>query len=347
LGLVVGLAGTGDGGKYASTMRALMALHKRYEQPILDINELKANANIALVTVEVTIPEFGAREGQTLDVIVSSPGTAKSLAGGQLLTTPLQDATLTVPDILALASGRIELPDPKSPTRGLIRGGAVLEQDFFYNFIEDERITLVLDDVSAGFPMAQMIARAINHEVAPPADPRGDPRGGQVVVRSDMAVALGPKNVRVRIPPYELAQPANFISRVLQTPLFLMPEQPARVVVNRATKSVSITGNVTVSPTVLQIAGLGSVTIGAGGNLGGAAAPPEGAGLKPAKPGEAPPAAAPAPVGGGEGEARPGAQFQELMDTFARVKLTPQQIVEAIEQLHRTGTLHAQLIYTE
>ncbi|MBU0640602.1 MAG: flagellar basal body P-ring protein FlgI [Planctomycetes bacterium] len=325
-GLVVGLNGTGDGGKSANAMRALMALHRRYEQPVLDVAELRANDTVALVAVEVTIPEHGAREGQTLDVVVSALGNAKSLAGGQLLTTPLQDATLTVLDILAFAGGGVALPDSENQRRGIIRRGATLEQDFYYSFIDGEYITLVLPDEQAGFPLARMVARAINHELSSPAEGGAGERGemGLLVVESAPAEALGPKNVRVRIPRFELARPANFISRVLQTPLFMLPEQPARVVINRTTKNISFTGTVTISPTVLQIPGLGTVSVGgAGGQSGGAGV----VGLDTAQAG--------------------GVEFQELLATLSKIKLTQQQMVEAVEHLHQTGTLHAQLVYTE
>ncbi|MFO0839418.1 MAG: flagellar basal body P-ring protein FlgI [Phycisphaerae bacterium] len=319
-GLVVGLSGTGDGGKYANTTRALMALHRKYEQPVVEANELRANNNVALVTVEVVIPEFGAREGQALDVIVAAVGPAKSLKGGQLLTTPLQESTLTIPDVLALAGGRIELPDVSAATRGFIRGGATLEQDFFYTFVEDGFVTFVLDESHAGYPFAQMVARAINHEIAGPASARGSGDGrGFVPAPGEGAVAIGPKQVRVRIPEAELAQPAGFITRALQTPLFIMPQQPARVVINRASKQVSCTGAVTLSPTVLQIPGLGTLTVGTPTT----SAPSES---------EAPPA---------------GVEFQALLDAMAKIKLTPDRIIETVEHLHRTGTLHAQLVYTE
>lgn len=330
-GLVVGLDGRGDGSKYAPTMRALMALHSRFQQPILTVEELKGNGNIALVTVEASIPEFGARQGQTVDVVVSAIGPATSLRGGQLLTTPLQESTLSLPDIFALAGGTVEVPEALVPTRGVIRGGATLEQDFFYSFIEDGAITLVLDDRQAGFPLAQMVARAINHEEANLTGAPGGERPGAVVVAGaeELAVALDPKNVRVRIPTHEQNNPAGFISRVLQTRLFVMPEQPARVVINRTTREISFTGTVTVSPTILNIPGLGTVSVGAAS--GGADRTAGGA------PG----------VVGLDTDASGGVEFQQLLATFGKINLTPQQMVDAVEHLHRTGTLRAQLIYTE
>lgn len=324
-GLVVGLDGTGDGGKNEHTMRALMSIHRKFHQPVLSPEELKAVDNVALVSVEATIPEFGAREGQTLDVVVSA-FSAESLKGGQLLTTPLQFALFDEADpatqhILAFAGGRVDIPDVENPRRGVIRAGCTLEADFFYNFILDGRVTLVLDEEHAGFQWAQLVARAINHELRSlAADDAARPSpAGRVVVAGDPAEAIGPKNVRVRIPPYELARPAAFVSRVLQTHVFMTPKQPARVCINRTTGHVSFTGTVTISPTVLQLPGLGTLAVS--GGTGSVSV-----------------------MGDQDDDA---VEFQELLTTLSKLQLAPEQMVAAIEHLHRTGTLHAQLVYTE
>ena len=330
-GLVVGLNGTGDGEKYASTMRSLAALHRRYHAPVMSDSDLKGNNSVAIVTVEATIPEYGAREGQTLDIVISVLGKAKSLEGGQLLTTPLQYAMFAANDpgsqqIFALAGGRIELPDQEVPTRGIIHHGATLEADFFYSFVDGQYITLVLDDAHAGWTWAQMMARAINHaESELTLDQPTGSGSSRRVVYTETAAALGPKNVRVRIPRAELPRPANFISRILQTELFMLPEQQARVTINRNTQNVSFTGTVTISPTVLQIPGFGTVSIG---GEGGAQAGATGVvGLDPQQVG--------------------GVEFQELLETLSTLRVTPDQMIAAIEHLHKTGTLHAQLRYEE
>ena len=194
-GLVVGLPGTGDGEKYLPTMRTLAAVHARYHAPILADADVKRNRSVALVSVEAGIPEHGAREGQAIDVVVSAIGVAKSLRGGQLLTTPLQYALFDPNDpstqaILALAGGAVGVPDDKNPARGVVRDGAVLEADFIYTFITDGRITLVLDEGHAEWSWAHMVARAINHEVSNPMlnlAARDEPR----TASADLAVATG------------------------------------------------------------------------------------------------------------------------------------------------------------
>ena len=325
-GLVVGLDGSGDGGKNTRAKRALMALHGNFHQPVLDIDELGGLNNVTIVAVEADVPDFGAREGERVDVVVSAVGEVKSLGGGRLLTTPLQYAALdpqdpTTQDIFALAGGRIDLVDPQTPTRGVVRGGATLEADFFYSFIDDRYIWLVLDDAKAGWQWADTVARMINYELL------GAGAAAQSAARVEAsqtpAVAVGPKNVRVEIPPYELARPAGFIHRVLAAPIFETPAQSARVVINRVTNNIAFTGAVTISPTVLQIPGLGTVSVG-----GGAASGASG-------------------VLGLDTENSGGVAFQELLQTLARLQVPPEQMVAAVEHLQRTGTLNAQLVYTE
>lgn len=338
-GLVVGLPGTGDGEKYLATMRALMRLHERFHAPVITEAELKGNKSVALVAVEASIPEFGAREGQAIDVTVSAVGSAKSLRGGQLLVTPLQYAMFDESDpqtqrILALAAGRVSLPNAEELTRGIISRGATLEEDCIYSFIQDGLITLVLDDAHAGWTWAQLAARSINHELAGASAITSADGDDALIEMTDAAVALDPKNVVVKIPSYELANPAGFISRVLQSPLFTLPAQAARVTINRASRTVSFTGAVRVSPTSLTVAGLGSLTIGSP-----AAPKPD----DPNAPKAAEPparksrAAAPTPP--------PPVPFSEFMNALTAAKATPEQIIDAIESLHRCGALHAELRY--
>jgi len=317
-GLVVGLNGTGDGAKNPHTADALLNLHRRFQRPAFSVEEFKDYKNVAIVAVEVTLPEFGAREGQTVDVVVSA-FSAKSLAGGQLLLTPLQDATLRTPAIIALAGGRVDLTDKEHPTRGVIRNGATLDTDLLFSFVENGTITLVLDDAKAGWQWAHVLVAAINIAAASPAG-ADDPRAARTVVAENFAYSPDGKNVIVRVPDAEAANPSGFISRVLQAPLFYEPEQRARVVINRNTNQISFTGSVSVSPTVLQLPGLGTVSVGGAGGAGMVGLDTRSAG---------------------------GTPFQELLATLSRLQLPPDQTVAAVEHLHRTGTLNAQLIYTE
>src|SRR5581483_1762695 len=102
-GLVVGLDGTGD--QTTQTPFTTQSLNSMLTQlgvtlpPGLQL-QLK---NVAAVTVTATLPPF-ARQGQPIDVTVSSLGNAKSLRGGTLLMTPLKGADAKV---YAVAQGNL------------------------------------------------------------------------------------------------------------------------------------------------------------------------------------------------------------------------------------------------
>ncbi|MCX5638480.1 MAG: flagellar basal body P-ring protein FlgI, partial [Planctomycetota bacterium] len=85
IGLVVGLAGTGD---TTSLSRQMLTNILRDSGLVLSPSDL-TGGNIAVVMVTAELGPF-AREGSRLDVDVSAIGDAKSLQGGMLLPTPLE-----------------------------------------------------------------------------------------------------------------------------------------------------------------------------------------------------------------------------------------------------------------
>ena len=69
MGLVTGLNGTGDGDEYLPSMRPLAAALKQFANPVSSIEELGGSKNVAIVMLEAVLPEFGVREGGTVDEI--------------------------------------------------------------------------------------------------------------------------------------------------------------------------------------------------------------------------------------------------------------------------------------
>ena len=86
-GLVTGLAGTGDDASSPMVKQSIAKMLKQVGVSI-DPSQIKAK-NVAAVIVTAELPPF-ARSGQKIDVVVSSTGGAKSLAGGTLIMTPLK-----------------------------------------------------------------------------------------------------------------------------------------------------------------------------------------------------------------------------------------------------------------
>jgi flagellar P-ring protein precursor FlgI len=87
-GLVVGLAGTGDGNA-TLTQQAMQSMISQFGVVTDAANINGKNAASVIVTAE--LPAF-IKPGQKLDIVVSTAGQAKSLRGGTLLMTPLLGA---------------------------------------------------------------------------------------------------------------------------------------------------------------------------------------------------------------------------------------------------------------
>jgi len=85
-GLVVGLDGTGDQTSQAPfTIQSIKNMLARFGVTIPP-NANPQLKNVAAVTVTADLPPF-SKQGQTIDVTVSSMGNAASLRGGTLLLT--------------------------------------------------------------------------------------------------------------------------------------------------------------------------------------------------------------------------------------------------------------------
>ena len=314
-GLVVGLSGTGDGGKYAASIRQLQAMLERFAVPVTQA-ELADTKNVAIVWVEATLPENGVREGDAVDVQVSSVGSAKSLVGGRLVSTPLQGPGLD--RIFAFAGGPVRVTDPKHKTVGTILKGAIMEEDVIHNYISDTgQITLVLEDVHASHALAAVIAQSINEDQS---------EVGQV---RRVARAVGPKNVVVQIPPEFGDNPAEFIGRVENLEL-LIPQNEGRVVINRRTQTIAIGAGVEIGPAIIAHGGMTIRTT----------APP----IKPTAQNPVVKEKHAVSIGS---QRRDGAKLRELVDKLNQLNVPAKDIIEIIENLYRTGKIRGKLVYQE
>ncbi|WP_157236222.1 flagellar basal body P-ring protein FlgI [Chitiniphilus shinanonensis] len=133
IGLVSGLAGSGDSPRSKATRQALANLLSRFDLSVSDSQIL--SRNVASVIVTATLPAV-SRAGDRVDVTVTSMGDAKSLAGGSLLVAPLKGPNGV---IYCLAQGAVNVGGFKVeanqtveqknyPTVGIIPGGCAVEQ---------------------------------------------------------------------------------------------------------------------------------------------------------------------------------------------------------------------------
>jgi len=314
MGLVVGLDGTGDGGDFLPAMRPLAQLTNRLLDPNTTPIELEDAQNVALVALEVKLPATGVREGDTVDIHVSSIGPADSLRGGRLILAPLTGPRPNSP-IFAYAQGAVVLQDAEVPTGGVIRGGAQLTRDVMSQYIDQfGRITLVINQDVASWPMANNLASLIN-ELLAPEGPR-------------LAKAIDQKNVVIDVPIYEREDPASFISRVLSA--YINPtliKVGSRVVINQKTGTIIVTGDVQISPVLVMHEGLTVTTV---------TPEPQPNPFNPVT--EERPAVAIDPQDEG------GTKLADLLAAFNQMKVSSDDRIAIIREIARSGKLHAQLI---
>ncbi|MFP4486400.1 MAG: flagellar basal body P-ring protein FlgI [Campylobacterales bacterium] len=162
-GLVVGLNGTGDGNAATFTAQSLANLLQGVNVKV-NADDIRSK-NVAAVMVTAKLPAF-SRQGDKLDVVVSSIGDAKSIGGGTLLMTPLKGVD---GKIYALAQGPVGIGgrnarggggDGNHPLAGIMLGGGVVEKSVSYSFANQTRATLSLHN--ANFMNAVAIQNTIN-----------------------------------------------------------------------------------------------------------------------------------------------------------------------------------------
>lgn len=241
-GVVVGLAGTGDGSS-GLTLQSLQSMVSQFGL-VTDSANLNAK-NVASVMVTAEMPAF-MKPGQRLDITVSTIGGAKSLRGGTLLMTPMLGAD---GETYAVAQGNLVVGglgvagnDGSSvivniPTVGRIPRGASIEKMVDTPFQSNDNVLLNLHQ--SDFSTAMRVADAVNEVFGP-----------------DVAVPLDASTIKVRAP-VDPSQKVSFVS--LLENIEVEPARPsAKVIVNSRTGTIVIGGDVRVTPSVVTH---GSLTV--------------------------------------------------------------------------------------
>ena len=310
-GLVVGLTGTGDGGKSVSTMKPLAGMLAKLQNPAT-VKDLADARNVAAVLLSAKIPKDGVRAGDQIDVYVTAPFGANSLRGGRLFVSPLGPPVANAP-VLALAEGPVSLEDPSTPTAGVVKAGATMEEDWTSRNIDDKgRFELVIEDPAASWTTASNIAKLIND---------AESQAGEI-----LAVATDAKTVVVTIPPIELEHPDSFISRVQNLPVTILSTE-ARVQINERTGTLIVTGDVEISPVVISHKGLTITTV---------------------DPAPTPTRRNPVVTNKDlvtlDTTKAGGAKLQDLVASLEQLKVPAEDRITIVKELYKTGKLHAKLI---
>ena len=242
LGLVTGLAGTGDGADFYAAIDALRNMLVRvrgvYAEATL-VPTLKKAGNVAIVEVSCTLPAWH-QKGDKLDVQVRSIGSAKSLSGGSLFICPLQSSRPGDDTVYAVAEGSVSVDE--NLTTGTIRSGAIVERVVPTKVIDNNSVRFLLPKDRADLTNATMIARAINEHYAREVLSHGRQRKA-----APIAFIRSASVIEVNIPEAYQRSPYSFVGRLESIPIGL-PDSEARVVIDRKTNAIVSGLDVRVSP---------------------------------------------------------------------------------------------------
>ena len=329
-GIVVGLAGTGDGNT-GITLQSMQSLVARFGITS-DVNGFNGD-NAAAVMLTAELPPF-SKPGQTIDVTVSTIGGSESLKGGTLLMSPLLGAD---GETYAVAQGNVvvgglgvEGADNSSltvniPTVGRIPRGASVEKLVQTAFLDTDFVILNLHQ--GDFSTAFNISETINETFG-----------------EGMAIPLDKNSIRVRAPS-DPNQKVGFVS-MLENLEVEKARPPAKIIINSRTGTIVISGNVKVTPAAVAHGSL-SVTVKEDMNVDQADALAVGAGAN---------ANAGAAVQNPDTEIiveedvakaflfGEGVSLSDLVDSINAVGATPSDLVAILEALREAGALNAELI---
>nr|WP_086941126.1 flagellar basal body P-ring protein FlgI [Thaumasiovibrio occultus] len=245
-GLVVGLPGTGENTRSPVTEQSFNAMLQNFGITLPPGVDPKTK-NVAAVAVHATLPPF-AKQGQTIDITVSSIGSAKSLRGGTLVQTFLKGLD---GEVYAVAQGSLvvggfsaEGADGSSivgntPTVGMISNGAIVEREIPNPFGSGDFLTFNLYEPD--FTTAQRMADAVNSFLGP-----------------EMAAAVDATSVRVRAP-RDVSQRVAYLSTI-ENIEFDPAEGAAKIIVNSRTGTIVVGQNVRLRPAAITHGGM-TVTI--------------------------------------------------------------------------------------
>ncbi len=244
-GLVVGLDGSGDQVRQTPfTQQSLTNMLSQLGVTVPQGTNMQVK-NVAAVIVTARLPAF-AQPGQSVDVVVSSMGNAKSLRGGTLLMTPLKGAN---GQVYAMAQGNLLVGGAGAQAGGssvqvnqlnggIITNGAIIERGVPTTFAHNGVIRLELN--TTDFGVAENVVSTLNRTMGP-----------------GTARAVDGRVIELRGPPDAASQTA-FLSQVESVQVSL-PAARAKVIINARTGTVVMNRTVTIDEAAITYGNLSVV----------------------------------------------------------------------------------------
>jgi flagellar P-ring protein precursor FlgI len=245
LGLIVGLNKTGDSGASIATNQTATAMLQKMGLKITDKQVTGGVAALVMVTAD--LPAF-SRNGDRLDVRVSTLGDAKSLAGGVLMSSALKANDGQVygmahgPVVVGQASG----VGVQVQTVATVPSGMVVEREFIPMIDKEGIISLSLR--RPDFTTNRRLVESINRHF-----------------KGFFATSKDIHGIDVEIPSIYEGRTVEFISEL--EALKVAVDQKSIVLINERTGTVVMGGDVVISPVTISH---GDLSISVGGGGGGA-----------------------------------------------------------------------------
>lgn len=229
-GVVVGLPKTGDNSRSTQITNKMLLMNLG---TVIEQENYIQKGSTAAVIITATVPPF-AKNGDRIDVTVSTMADAKSLEGGVLVQTIMKAPN---GEAIAVAQGPISVGGinvqgggsftrTAITTTGRIPGGAIMERDMVTDIGDETSITLSIEE--SDYTMASRVAQTITNLVAP-------------------AKAIDGNSIQVTIPEKFLDDRISFLS-ILENLDVRPTTEKARVVVNERTGTVVIGSDVKLLP---------------------------------------------------------------------------------------------------
>jgi flagellar P-ring protein FlgI len=321
-GIVVGLNGTGDSlSNSPFTKESLISMLER-----LGINTRNINMdakNVAAVMVTANLPPF-SRQGATIDVSVSSLGSAKSLLGGTLLVTPLYGADGQVYAVAqgAVAASGFSVGGQNStqtkgvPTNARIANGAIIEREIDFQFGDQNYLRLSLRNPD--FTTIKRISEVINSKLGTNSQP------------------LDIGTLHIDIPVHYRDNLVSFITQLEQ--LEVAPDQRARVVIDDSSGIVVMGENVKIGRVAVAH---GSLTIQVKETQD--VSQPNSFGQGNTQTTTDTNVNVDEGKGGNMVMLESGTTLQNLIDSLNAIGVTPRDLIAILQAIKTAGALHADL----
>lgn len=324
IGLVTGLAGTGDAANAAKRNLISMLQTQNVNVSIQDIS----SKNVAVVWVEAVL-EPGIKPGRAIDVRVSSIYDCESLVGGNLAHTELTDMTGRTVYATAFgpittgafaAEGQGATATRNHLTVGTVPLGGKVQREVPTRLVSEHGfVYLDLRALKGSFSNAARIADEINR------------------LYPQAAVAQDAMTVAVRVPAdLPEAEYVPYLGSILQREI--EPDALARVVINERTGVIVMGEGVRITRGAITKGNL-TVTIA-----------------------ETPEASQPGPLSNGETEVLPrtsllleeedrpltivngAVTLQEVVEVLNVLGVTPRDMIQILQSMAQSGMLHAEIV---